>query len=571
MKRLYIVTLPLVIVVALALFAPITLSDGLLKAGDAGTPSPTSTASPVPSSTPTATSAAAEALPSPASFAPGVLPCIGQLADAQRVLIDLYGAVNPSVVNVWTQVKLGELFQEEKPAEGETLPSQSSRRLAPGQFGLPQPLGSGFVWDREGHIVTNNHVVQDAEKLFVTFADGLTLLASVVGQDTRTDLAVLKVEAPEEALHPVTMADSTQMEVGQFAVALGNPFGFEGSMTFGIISALGRYIPVWNQDRPSGAEPEIIPDVIQTDAPVNPGNSGGVLVDLNGHVVGVTSNGVAGLDWSTGVAFAIPSVIVQRVVPALIEDGSYEPPWLGANAITLMPELAEAMGLPKAQQGALVVDVSAKSPADEAGVHGSSKRVTIDDEDWLAGGDVIVAIGDQSIKRAEDIDTYLVRHTGPGESIKLTAIRDGKEITLEVKVGTKPVAESGETKPAQAAGGDKAWLGIKGATLTGELARAMKLEESQSGVLVQSVVAGSPADQADLRGGYRAYSVNGEWVMIGGDVIVSADLKPTSSVENLAEILAKMSPGDKLALTILRGGKQVDVATTLAAPPAESM
>jgi serine protease Do len=562
MKRLLIVGLPLAIAAALALLLPHAFAGSISNADDVRTLSPTTTASAM------SIPAGGDGTPSPAVTAPVALADIGQLGEVQKVLAQLYSAVNPSVVSIWTQASLPDLSLE-IPVQPEIPPSQSSRTVGPGQFGWQEPLGSGFVWDKEGHIVTNNHVVQDMGELYVSFPDGLTVPASIVGQDRRTDLAVLKVDVPEDVLRPVAVGDSTQVSVGQFVVAVGNPFGYEGSMTFGIISAVGRYLPVLDEQQPLGAEPQIIPDVIQTDAPVNPGNSGGVLVDLNGHVIGVTSNGVPGLSWSTGVAFAIPSVIVQRVVPALIENGSYEPPWLGANAATLMPQIAEAMNLPKTQQGALVVDVTAGSPADEAGVRGSGKRVTIDNEDWLAGGDVIIAMDVQPIKRAEDIETYLVRYTQPGQSVKLKIIRDGEETVLTATVGTRAAPQTEE--PSGKPSGERAWLGINGVTLGGELAKAMKLQENQGGVLIQSVVAGSPADQAGFRGGYKAYSVNGEWVMIGGDVIVGAGGKPVAGVEDLAGVLGKMAPGDRLSLTILRDGKQTDVAVTLATLPIGTM
>ena len=213
-------------------------------------------------------------------------------------------------------------------------------------FNLPQgqqpqqqyqsALGSGFVWDQNGDIVTNNHVVSGADKIEVTFSDGTIVPATLVGADPDSDLAVIKVDVPADKLHPVQLGDSSAVKVGQLAIAIGNPFGLEGTMTTGIISAVGRSLPA----NDNSTQSYTIPDVIQTDAPINPGNSGGVLVDVQGQVLGVTSAIESPVRASAGVGFAIPSAIVNNVVPALIKDGKYVHSWLGISGTTLVPDLA---------------------------------------------------------------------------------------------------------------------------------------------------------------------------------------------------------------------------------------
>jgi 2-alkenal reductase len=232
-----------------------------------------------------------QAVQQPTQAPPAQVPASGELAALQGTLSQIYDKVNPSVVNI--QVAALANFQ------GDQIPVQ-------------QGLGSGFVWDTAGHIVTNNHVVDGAEEIQVTFADGRSVSGEVVGRDVNSDLAVLRVDLPADQLQPVQVADSTQVRVGQLAIAIGNPFGLEGTMTLGIISALGRSLPV--ESGFQGGAFYRIPDVIQTDAPINPGNSGGVLVNDLGQVVGVTAAIESSTGSNAGIGFAIPSAIVQRVV-----------------------------------------------------------------------------------------------------------------------------------------------------------------------------------------------------------------------------------------------------------------
>jgi serine protease Do len=543
--------------------APATASPAPAKSTAVSTA--TTSASPSPTAVPRATTAP-PSTPAPAS--PSAPVGLGAFDDLQATLQGVYGIVNPSVVHIWGKVPPESTEAQVSGGEEILIPPEACNFTDPLPLQSQGSLGSGFVWDKDGHIVTNNHVVKDMERLNVTFADGLTVPAEIVGQDVHTDLAVLRVQVPTELLRPVSIADSTVITPGLFTVSVGNPFGCAGSLSFGVVSAVGRSLPVWDETTTSGfSAREVFADIIQTDTPINPGSSGGVLADLQGRLVGVTFAGMDTTD--TGVGFAIPSVVVKRVVPALIENGSYEPPWFGAATRSLRPQLAKAMGLPETQQGALVVDVTVDSPADKAGLRGSGKKTTVEGDELVVGGDIILAVDGQRITRAADLDTYLVRHIQPDQKVQLKVLRDGKEIVLEATMAALPPPKEEGQAGGQAAGG--AWLGIDGVTLTAELVKAMDLKAGQRGVLIQSVAAGGPADQAALRGGYKKSQAAGDWVMIGGDVIVKADGEVVEKVEALAEILGKKSPGDTLTLVILREGKETETPVTLGSSPEKTM
>jgi S1-C subfamily serine protease len=297
-------------------------------------------------------------------------------------------------------------------------------------------LGSGFIWDKEGDIVTNNHVVSGADRISVTFEDGTSVSGKVIGSDPDSDLAVVKVDMPADQLQPVQLADSTQVQVGQVAVAIGNPFGLEGTMTVGFISALGRLLSADSQS--AGGLTYSIPDVIQTDAAINPGNSGGVLVDREGRVIGVTAAIESSGGSNAGIGFAIPSVIVQKVVPVLIKSGHYEHPWLGVSGLSLNPDIAIAMELKPEQRGALIIDITPGSPADKAGLHASDRQTTIDGEQVRIGGDVITAIDGQTVNTFDDVVTYLARSTEIGQTITLNILSQGKENQVKVKLVARP-------------------------------------------------------------------------------------------------------------------------------------
>lgn len=292
-------------------------------------------------------------------------------------------------------------------------------------------LGSGFVYDTNGHIITNNHVVEGVDRVTITFLDGTVYNADIIGTDPYTDLAVIKVNAPNEKLIPLPLGDSSTLQVGQQVAAIGNPFGLSGSMTTGIISQLGRLLPLQEVGGFS------IPDVIQTDAAINPGNSGGPLLDLRGEVIGVNSAIESGTGQFAGVGFAIPSNTVKKIVPVLITDGIYRHPWLGVSGTDLVPEIAKALGL-KDTKGFLVIDVVADSPADKYGIRGGSKQVTLDGRQIRLGGDVIVAIDDNPVRKIDDILVYIQREKSVGDEMTLDIIRDGNPMEITIVLGERP-------------------------------------------------------------------------------------------------------------------------------------
>jgi 2-alkenal reductase len=311
----------------------------------------------------------------------------------------------------------------------------SSTPQAPQEF-YSQGQGSGFIWDGKGDIVTNNHVVAGADLIYVTFYDGTTVQGSVIGADPDSDLAVVEVDMPANQLQPVQIADSTQVKVGQLAVAIGNPFGLQGTMTVGFVSALGRLLPADTQA--VAGTSYSIPDIIQTDASINPGNSGGVLVDRDGNVIGVTSAIVSSIGISAGIGFAIPTVIVQKVVPSLIKTGHYDHPWLGISALSMTPDLAKAMGLAAQQRGVLIVEVFSGSPSEKAGLRGSDRQVTINGALAGVGGDVITGVDGRAIRAFDDLVTYLARSTEIGQTVTLTVLSQGKEKVVKVTLAARP-------------------------------------------------------------------------------------------------------------------------------------
>jgi 2-alkenal reductase len=342
----------------------------------------------------------------------------------ESLLESIYAQVNPSVVNI--QVI-------EQPTT--TIPSFPGLNINPGQQQSSSALASGFVWDTEGNIVTNNHVVSGSKSISVTFEDGTTIPATVVGTDPDSDLAVIKVDVSASQLHPVQLADSSSLKVGQLAVAIGNPFGLQGTMTVGFISALGRLLP---SDQNATGATYNIPDIIQTDASINPGNSGGVLLNDAGQVIGVTAAIATDSGSSSGVGFAIPSTIVQQVVPNLIKNGHYDHPWLGVSVTSLTPDIVDSMKLQSGQRGALVEQVIANSPADKAGLQASQRQVTINGQPVEVGGDVIIAFGSQIVRSSDDLVTYLSEYGSIGQTVSLTVIRDGKQIQVSVTLAARP-------------------------------------------------------------------------------------------------------------------------------------
>jgi S1-C subfamily serine protease len=494
---------------------------------------------------------------------------LGSVADLEQTLQQIYQQVNPAVVaiNVVGQASATSVipFFGDNGQEQPSIPQQS--------------LGSGFVWDKDGHIVTNNHVVEGAEKISVTFADGTIVPATLVGADPDSDLAVIKVNLPADQLHPVTVADSKEVKVGQLAVAIGNPFGNENTMTVGFVSAIGRSIPA---DGGTIGTSYSIPDVIQTDAPINPGNSGGVLLDDQGHVMGVTAQIDSPVRASVGIGYVIPSNIVSRVVPELIKSGKYEHSWLGISGGSLIPDLATAMNLKSDQRGALVNQVSAGSPAEKAGLRGGSSETTIDGQPVNVGGDVIVAIDNQPVKAFDDLVAYLTSSTSVGQTVTLTILRDGQQQDVKVTLAARPTTEARQQQAQQlpempqvpqeprrsSPTAGQPWLGIQGLSITADIVNDLELPANQTGVLVESVRSNSPAEQAGLRGGNKTVTIGGQEVQIGGDVITSVDGQAVTNMDDLLSILQASKVDQKVTLTIMRNGQQMDVAVTLAARPA---
>ncbi len=292
--------------------------------------------------------------------------------------------------------------------------------------------GSGFVIDKEGHIVTNNHVVEEARSITVRFQDSTEVKAEVVGTDPDSDLAVIRVDVDPEVLKPVELGDSDALKVGDWVIAIGNPFGFEGSVTFGIVSATGRAV------RGVTGRGFSLPNLIQTDAAINPGNSGGPLVDIEGRVVGVNTLIFSQTPMAnSGVGFAIPVNTVKRVVPALIEEGSFQHPFIGISGLEVTPTLAEQLDLP-VDHGVLVVEVFEDSGADKAGLRAGTREVTLPDGEVVpADGDVIIAIDGREVRTFEDLVNYLDTRS-VGDTITLTIVRDGQTMDVEVTLGPRP-------------------------------------------------------------------------------------------------------------------------------------
>ncbi len=353
----------------------------------------------------------------------------GGVTAEEELLTALYERVSPSVVHIRVTQKVEGGTQTMPFPSLPGMPPMPGVPQSPGEF-YRHGEGSGFVWDEAGHIVTNYHVIEGASNVDVHFFDGTVVEAEIVGQDKQSDIAVLKVDPTATELHPVVLGDSDSLKVGQMAIAIGNPFGQTWTMTRGIISALGRTIR-------AGDNPFAIPEMIQTDAAINPGNSGGPLLDSQGRVVGMNTMILSRSGASAGVGFAVPINIVKQVVPELIKSGEYAYPWLGIQGRDLWPDDVEAMDLP-VHAGALVVSVMQDSPADKAGLRGSDRTITVDGEEVRTGGDVIVAVDDEPVNGMDDLITYLVRNTRPDQEITLTVIRDGKEISVPVTLGTRP-------------------------------------------------------------------------------------------------------------------------------------
>jgi len=364
-----------------------------------------------PASTPTVAASAAPLGPSATATA------IDE-QDASRALetrvVALYKAMSPSVVNVTNRTYVSDWFSQAVPQEG---------------------TGSGFVYDTEGHIITNYHVVENADELTVMLASGGVYDATVVGTDPTNDLAVIQIEAGSDLPEPLALADSNSLQVGQFVLAIGNPFGLNQTLTTGVISALGRVIESPQDNR-------FIGEAIQTDAAINPGNSGGPLLDLDGRVIGVNSQILSTSGASAGIGFAISASTVQRVVPQLIAQGYYPHPWLGVQLLPLTQATADELrnagvDVPR-DSGLLVVQATAGEPAANAGIQGGSRVLSVGGYRIATGGDIIVALNDEPMKTYEDFTVYLETKTSIGDDVKVTIVRDSQEQTVHVTLAEQP-------------------------------------------------------------------------------------------------------------------------------------
>ena len=290
-------------------------------------------------------------------------------------------------------------------------------------------VGSGFVFDKKGHIITNAHVIDDSTKTVVTFLDGRSYNAEIIGIDQYTDIGVIKVNADLKLLQPLTLGDSSNLQVGEPITAIGNPFGLSGSMTSGIISQMGRLLP-------SGSGYSI-PDVIQTDAAINPGNSGGPLLNMRGDIVGINTAIQSTTGEFTGVGFAIPSQTVAKIVPTLISEGEYNHPWIGISGRDIDPDMANVLGL-KDALGFLIITVVEDSPASEAGLIGSDKTIKVESREYPVGGDIILAVDGIDVRKIDDILIHLQRVKTVGDEMNLEILRDGRTTNITIVLQERP-------------------------------------------------------------------------------------------------------------------------------------
>jgi len=290
-------------------------------------------------------------------------------------------------------------------------------------------MGSGFVYSEDGYIITNQHVVKDAQKVTVTFLDGEQYIGNVIGTDQDLDIAVVKVDPSNTYIQPIKIGDSSELKVGERIAAIGNPFGLSGSMTSGIISQIGRLLP-----QESGYS---IPDVIQTDAAINPGNSGGPLINMKGEVVGINTAIQSATGEFSGIGFAVPSNTVKKVVPVLIENGKFKHPWMGISGTDVDPELAEVRGL-KSSKGFLVVSVIEGSPAEAAGLIGVTETKEMDGREFALDGDIILAIDGETVRKISDILVHLQREKSIGDEMILSVSRNGEVLELVMILEERP-------------------------------------------------------------------------------------------------------------------------------------
>lgn len=376
---------------------------------------PNTLRSAAPTFTPTPSVPLTYATPVPVAQALATTPQIVEIDAngldlAERRVIDVYQRVAPAVVSITTRVLVRDFFYNAIPQEGS---------------------GSGFVIDTQGHILTNYHVVKDAEEIEVIFAGDESYTAVVVGADPRNDIAVLRVEAPTEMLVPVELGTSASLVVGQRAIAIGNPFGqFGRTLTTGVVSAVERTL--------EGDDGRPITGVIQTDAAINRGNSGGPLLDSSGRVIGINSAIFSPTGASAGVGFAVPVDTVRRLLPDLLELGRYRHPWLGIRyAYALSPGLAETLDLP-VSQGLLLVQVFDNSPLAQADVRGAQSEAIVLNQRVYVGGDILLSVNEVPISRLEQLEILLEDNFRVGDMVTLMLLRDGEEYSVTLQLAEEP-------------------------------------------------------------------------------------------------------------------------------------
>ena len=291
-------------------------------------------------------------------------------------------------------------------------------------------LGSGFVYDISGHIITNHHVIDDAEKIVISFSDEHTFNAELIGSDPFTDIAVLKIDAKTYPLHPLTLGDSSKIRVGEGIAAIGNPFGLSGSMSAGIISQIGRVLPSQGSDFS-------IPDVIQTDAAINPGNSGGPLINMKGEVVGINTAIQSFTGEFAGVGFAIPSDTAKKIIPVLIEYGEYDHPWIGIIGRDIDPDFAEVLEIGETR-GVFIESVVEGSPAFKAGLLEPTGTIEVDGREFSTGGDIILKIDEKEIKKIHEILIHLQREKVVGDQLEIGVLRDGNMTSITLILEERP-------------------------------------------------------------------------------------------------------------------------------------
>jgi serine protease Do len=422
---------------------------------------------------------------------------------------ELAEKAKPGVVNIRT-VKTtnggGPVFRHffgRNPHGGQD-PFQDFFGLGPQREFKQRSLGSGFLLDNEGYIVTNNHVVEDADQIKVRLFDEAEYDATIIGRDPKTDLALIKIDAPSKDLKPLELGDSDTIPVGSWVVAIGSPFGLEQTVTAGIVSAKGRIIGSGPYD-----------DFIQTDASINPGNSGGPLLNLKGEVVGINTAIVAS---GQGIGFAIPINMAHGIIDQLKDSGEVSRGWLGVGIQDLTPELAEYYAI-KEKEGVLVTQTYEGDPADKAGIK---------------EGDVIVAVDGKRIASSREL-SRTVAEAGVGNKMSLTVLRDGREKEIDVKLAKRP-----DTEPTMARGEARSDdLGLKVRAIDPEIAERLGLDENTKGVVVTGVNPDSKAAEADIR---------------QGDVVIEINRKPVTSLDDYQNQLRQIDKGDTVQMLLRRGG-----------------